>query len=482
MLDLKTVLIVTMATACLQALVWLFAWRAWRHLYELKFLAAGFVAIALGVLLMLVWGEQPSSWAVIIPNSVIKLGLVLLADGLARFLGQPRHTWVGVSMLLAHVSVWCAIMAVAPEDVALRIHASTVFTVVVMSLMCVGLMRDRSQPAVLRWITIAILVEYMLASVAQSILEIGLPAEVGRAPVLADRNAWYLLQGTLFMIALFTCLLFMVSSRLSADLRRKNSKLVHEVRERRRLEKRLNASLDSERALREEQGDLMRVVSHEFRTPLAIIRNAAEMIELIGEKSTAARNERLKAIHEALSRLFGLLDRFMADDRERAYRPKVISIGPVLTEVQRHFMMMGCEDRLKVSGENGEIAFFADEEMMVTVLINLIDNALKYSPDRCLVEVDVRTEDACLVVEVLDRGIGIPEGELEKIGSRFFRASNSKNVMGTGLGIYSARRFLKYHSGALSLQPRANGGTIAAIRIPVVARVERQSLSERVLA
>src|SRR5690606_37583612 len=139
---------------------------------------------------------------------------------LVAFLGLSYKTLVGVSMLLAQVSVWCAIMAVAPEDVALRIHASTVFTVVVMSLMCVGLMRDRSQPAALRWITIAILIEYMLASVAQSILEIGLPAEVGRAPVLADRNAWYLLQGTLFMIALFTCLLFMVSSRLSADLLR----------------------------------------------------------------------------------------------------------------------------------------------------------------------------------------------------------------------------------------------------------------------
>src|SRR5690606_39683098 len=91
---------------------------------------------------------------------------------LVAFLGLSYKTLVGVSMLLAQVSVWCAIMAVAPEDVALRIHASTVFTVVVMSLMCVGLMRDRSQPAVLRWITIAILVEYMLASVAQSILEI----------------------------------------------------------------------------------------------------------------------------------------------------------------------------------------------------------------------------------------------------------------------------------------------------------------------
>src|SRR5690606_13844767 len=112
MLDLKTILIVTLATACLQAMVWIFAWRAWRRLYELKFLAAGFVAMAAGVLLMLLRGEQPAEWAIIIPNTVIKVGLVLLAEGLARFLGQPRYSWIGSSLLIAHVAVWSAVVTV----------------------------------------------------------------------------------------------------------------------------------------------------------------------------------------------------------------------------------------------------------------------------------------------------------------------------------------------------------------------------------
>src|SRR5690606_36780226 len=170
-------------------------------------------------------------------------------------------------------------------NVAIRIHASTVFTTIIMSVMCLGLARDRTQPALLRWATIAVLAEYMLASIAQSIVELGLPADFQSAPVLTDRNAWYVLQGALFLIALFACLLFMVSSRLSADLREKNESLSREVQERRRLESRLSASLETERALREEQVDLMRVVSHEFRTPLAVIRNATEMIGLVGDGS-----------------------------------------------------------------------------------------------------------------------------------------------------------------------------------------------------
>src|SRR5699024_3505404 len=103
MLDLKTVLIVSFAIASLQAVAWVFVWQAWRSLYELKFLAAGFAAIAIGLLLMIVRGREPPAWIIVLDNTVIKLGLVLLAEGLARFLGQPRYTWIGVSLLIFQI-------------------------------------------------------------------------------------------------------------------------------------------------------------------------------------------------------------------------------------------------------------------------------------------------------------------------------------------------------------------------------------------
>lgn len=321
----------------------------------------------------------------------------------------------------------------------------------------------------------------MLASIVQSVLEFGLPANFQSAPMLADRNAWYLLQGTLFLIALFACLLFMVSWRLSLDLREKNDSLLREVQERRRLESDLSASLETERALREEQTDLMRIVSHEFRTPLAIIRNAAEMVCLVGDKSPEATRERLAGIGEALDHLFSLIDRFIADDRERIYRPETIRIGSVIGEVQKHFARMGCSNRLEIVAEPEGI-FFADAEMMVTVLINLVDNAIKYSPDHCPVRIAVREERACLVIEVRDRGMGIPEGQRAKIGRRFFRASNATTIAGTGLGIYSARRLLAYHGGTVDFEPHSEGGTAAAVRIPLPADRETRPMCESVTA
>ena len=150
MLDLKTVLIVALATASLQAVAWVFVWRAWRHLYELKFLAAGFGAIAVGLLLMIIRGPEAGALAIVLHNTVIKLGLVLLAEGLARFLGQPRYTWIGISLLVLQIAVWSAAVAIDPDDIATPIYSSTLFTVIMMSVMCLGLVRDRTQPPLLR--------------------------------------------------------------------------------------------------------------------------------------------------------------------------------------------------------------------------------------------------------------------------------------------------------------------------------------------
>ncbi|GEN24087.1 two-component sensor histidine kinase [Halomonas cupida] len=467
MLDLKTVLVVSLAIASLQAVAWLFVWLAWRHLYELKFLAVGFKAIAIGLLLLLLREEQPAVWSIVLSNTVIKLGVVLLAAGLARFLGQPRYLWAGLSLLICYVAIWSVAMVADPGNIAIRIYTSTLFTVIAMSAMTLVLLRDRTQPWLLRWMTIGVLVYYMAASIIHSAIEFWFPAIPQGITVINDRNAWYLLQGILFQIALFACLLFMVSSRLSADLREKNDALSREVLERRKLQDQLNTSLESERALRAEQTDFMRVVSHEFRTPLAVIRNAVDMIGLVGDRSHEATRERLSGIGEAVDRLFSLIDRFMTNDRENGFQPESMPIASLIVDVQLHFEMGGRSDRLHFRTDHEAISIFVDPDMMSTIIINLIDNALKYSPERQPVHIDFWAGGGFVTIRVRDRGIGIPKAELPRIGRRFFRASNTKAATGTGLGLYSSRKLLAYHGGTLELLPNEGRGTVAILRVPL---------------
>ncbi|WP_172332266.1 HAMP domain-containing sensor histidine kinase [Mangrovicoccus sp. HB161399] len=467
MLDLKTVLVVLLATSSLLAVIWIFVWLAWRHIYELAFLASGFAAIALGILLMMLRGDAPAGWSILLHNLVIKLGLVLIAEGLSRFLGQPSRFRTGITLLALLALVWTVGFEADPGNLAIRIHSSALFAISVVSLMCVSLLRDRTQPQFLRWLMIAILSVHMGANVVFSVLEFRRPANAGSAQLLGDRNAWYLLEGNLFLTALFACLLVMVSFRLYDDLRKRNAVLSREVVRRRQLEGDLSRSLDAERGLREEQADFMRVVSHEFRTPLAIIRNGVEMIRLTGGPPAGSTAERLAGIDEALNRLFGLIDRFMAADRDAGFQPEPVQIDCLLADVEFHFRMTGRGSRLDFRCRDAEMQLFADPDMLETVMINLIDNALKFSPGDDPVSVSAHAERGHAVIEVRDRGIGVPEGELAKIGRRFFRASNAARCPGTGLGLYAARRLMAYHHGSVGIAAAAGGGTVATVRLPL---------------
>ncbi|MCA0421271.1 MAG: hypothetical protein LCH80_21480 [Proteobacteria bacterium] len=210
----------------------------------------------------------------------------------------------------------------------------------------------------------------------------------------------------------------------------------------------------------------MRVVSHEFRTPLAIIRNAVDMIGLVGDRSPEATRERLSGIGEALNRLFSLMDRFMADDRENGFQPEPMQLGTLIGDVRLHFEMTARGDRLRFAVADETASLHADPDMLGTVIINLIDNALKYAPHDPSIRVEARQEEGSIVIQVRDRGIGIPPAEAGKIGRRFFRASNAKTSTGTGLGLYVARKFLTYHGGTLQLTPNNGEGTTAIVRLP----------------
>ncbi|WP_048647098.1 sensor histidine kinase [Nitratireductor soli] len=469
MLNLKTLLLLEFCTTTLQAIAWLLVWRSWRHLFELKVIATGFIAIALGLLLLLQRGPDPAAWRILTDNTVIKIGLVLLADGMARFLGQPRCLKIGIVCLAAHLVFWSLAVTMAPENLALRIHASTAFTVVMMGVMIRTLYADRSQPSFLRCITIALLAEYVGASLLQSALVYWYPATVANQPVLSDINAWYFFQGHLFIVGFFICLLFMVGMRLSLDLRDRNATLAQEVTERRRLEDELSASLDAEKAARQEQRQLIRMVSHEFRTPLAAIRYATEMLEAVIKHPPDAVSKRLRGIDAAVSRMTMLMDRFLSTERqvEGVLRIEALDVAGLAQDVQRHFDQVGLGGRLHFSSIENVADYWADVEMLRTVVVNLVDNALKYSPHETPVEIAFFTRNKLLIITVADRGIGVPEDELGHVGRRFFRASNAKSRIGNGLGFHTSGQLLEYHKGTVELRPRDGGGTVATVRLPM---------------
>ena len=108
-----------------------------------------------------------------------------------------------------------------------------------------------------------------------------------------------------------------------------------------------------------------------------------------------------------------------------------------------------------------------DFVLMEQVLLNILDNALKYSPAGSPIEIKGRVEGANLEMSVTDRGLGIPPDDLLKVFDKFYRVQRPGNVSGTGLGLSISKGIVEAHGGSIQAQNRPGGGTIISIKLPL---------------
>ncbi|NMA66615.1 MAG: sensor histidine kinase [Clostridiaceae bacterium] len=107
-----------------------------------------------------------------------------------------------------------------------------------------------------------------------------------------------------------------------------------------------------------------------------------------------------------------------------------------------------------------------DKEKLVQVIVNLLDNAFKFTPPRSTVRVSLYKERSEAILMVVDQGIGIPEKDRLKVFDRFYRAENTRGISGTGLGLSIVKHIVDAHSGSIKLTEGVNGGTTAILRLP----------------
>ncbi len=211
--------------------------------------------------------------------------------------------------------------------------------------------------------------------------------------------------------------------------------------------------------------DLLAMLAHDFKGPLTVILGYCE---LLGE-SDREHQEEIETIHAQTQRLVRLSDDalVLAQTQSEGFSlaRTVLDLGSFVAE---------CADasapnnpRLVVDVPPEPIPVELDPQRFRHVIDNLISNALKYSSDEA--RVSVRSEGSRAIIEVTDRGIGIPVDELGSIFTRFGRASNArrKGVAGSGIGLYVARKIVEVHRGALTVRSRENEGSTFIVSLPL---------------
>jgi heavy metal sensor kinase len=213
-------------------------------------------------------------------------------------------------------------------------------------------------------------------------------------------------------------------------------------------------------------------VSHELRTPLTAIRTVGEVgLREIREP----RNYRttIESMLEEADRLSSLIDRLLllsrAESRQVALASETVDLGELAREVAAHLDVLAEEKQQRiVVNETNPSKVLVDRLMLRQALINLVDNAIKYSPDGSEISVGVSKSAGRALLEVKDPGMGVEPERRARIFDRFYRDSSSGHRAGTGLGLAIAKRVVEINGGQLSCEERPGGGSIFRIALPAV--------------
>ncbi len=233
-------------------------------------------------------------------------------------------------------------------------------------------------------------------------------------------------------------------------------------------------------ALAQQKTDFVSNVSHELKTPLTSIRMFAELLhDRPPPREKQGQYLRIITVEaERLTRLINnVLDFAKLERKQRRFEKKALDLHEIISRVWE-----GHEIHLRDAGfvtkweaAPGPYPVIGDEDALAQVLVNLLSNAEKYSRETKDVELVTWLEAGWVNVSVLDRGLGVPEGEEKKIFEAFFRAhdSLSSGIQGSGLGLTLASRLAVEHGGAVRFERRQGGGSRFTLRVPLAAKSER---------
>lgn len=224
------------------------------------------------------------------------------------------------------------------------------------------------------------------------------------------------------------------------------------------------------------QSDFVNAVSHEFRTPLTTLRQFTEMLR----EGHVVDEERRQLCYDAQSRatarltnlVESVLDFGRMEAGKRPYRFEVVScsdvIRPVIDEFQREIEASGYRIQFQ---EDESIEVEADAEALGRALRNLLENAVKYSPNERTVEVDVSRQAGTVAIAVRDRGIGVSPEERRAIFNQFHRGTEARTrgIAGTGIGLAMVEHIVRAHRGHVNVDSEQGKGSTFTIVLPVRA-------------
>ena len=305
--------------------------------------------------------------------------------------------------------------------------------------------------------------ENRVYSILASIIVYSVILSIGISIVIGYRVAAYLLKP----ITQMTSTISEISeSSITARINTKKSK--SELRE---LGESINKTLDELEAAYNSQSYMISDISHELRTPLSVISGYSELLSRWAKDDPEVLDEAISAISLQTKAINDMISKF-------SFLSKAESKG--IVPIFNHFNLCDLVNELipdfsllhsKINFLNlchDKTILYADKALIRQLLVILLDNSCKYTPSDGKISISAITEKKLVTISVTDTGTGIPEDELDKIFTRFYRVdkSRTKATGGFGLGLAIAYQIVSVHGGEIKAQSTGSDGTSMIIKLP----------------
>lgn len=248
---------------------------------------------------------------------------------------------------------------------------------------------------------------------------------------------------------------------------------IRDVSLQKQLENELRKALEREKELSDIKSRFTSMVSHEFRTPLAVILSTAAVIDMHLDKlPPEGVRQRLNKISVQVKRLTRLMDDVLTLSRAEAVGMALQTVPLNMTTLCQTIVeeLAQSHDRaeqIRFTARGGCDGVLADESLIRHILSNLLSNAIKYSPAGRPITFDLLCSGDRIHFTVIDEGIGIPETSQKHLFESFHRAANVGHVLGTGLGLAIVKKAVDAHGGTIRFESAEGRGTTFEVELPV---------------
>ncbi|MBX7181671.1 MAG: PAS domain-containing sensor histidine kinase [Bacteroidia bacterium] len=261
------------------------------------------------------------------------------------------------------------------------------------------------------------------------------------------------------------------SAELEKQVRNRTMILEEAIQELEKTKSELYNALEKEKELNELKSRFVSMASHEFRTPLATILSSLSLVKQYGDLDEKEKQlKHINRIKTSINDLTDILNDFLSVSKLEEGRIEChleyFDIQNYIPETLKELQGICKEGQFIDYKHQGESLAYLDKKLLKNILLNLVSNAIKFSPNGKAIEVYTEVSPSKCILKVTDYGIGIPKQDQKHLFQRFFRGHNVNHIQGTGLGLNIISKYAELLKGSVTFKSVENQGTTFTITFP----------------